>query len=185
MECAGVVEEKKRLRALSRQSLAGLDGAERREQDKALGRAFLGLEAVKGARTVMLYWGVAPESSTAELISALLVGGKRVALPRCLPGGGMEARLYRGERLSPGAHGIPEPGEELPRVEKKDVDVVLVPALCYDRGGFRLGRGGGYYDRWLTDYPGVSVGMCYKQLLKERLPRQEHDRPVTLLLSID
>lgn len=97
----------------------------------------------------------------------------------------MEARAYRGGRLVRNSYGIPEPGEDCTPVDKKDIDVVLVPALCYDRRGVRLGRGGGYYDRWLADYTGISVGMCYRELLRETLPGEGHDRPVKLLLSVD
>lgn len=185
MDYQSVSEQKKDLRKQVKQQLTDLPEVVKKAQDKALFKAFLGLEQVKQAKTVMVYWGVEPESATTDLISALLAYGKRVVLPRCMPGGGMETRAYRGGRLIRSPYGIPEPGEDCPLVEKKDIDVVLVPALCYDRRGFRLGKGGGYYDRWLVDYTGVSVGMCYRELMQETLPREEHDRPVKLLLSID
>lgn len=185
MACISVIEEKRQLRKQVRKQLAELPEVVRRAQDKALFKAFLGADAVKRAGTVMVYWGVEPEPATTDLIGALFACGKRVALPRCLPAGQMEARAYRGGRLIRGPYGIPEPGEDCPLVEKRDIDVILVPALCYDRKGIRLGRGGGYYDRWLVDYAGISVGMCYKELMREELPREEHDRPVKLLLSIE
>lgn len=185
MQTPNPVEEKKALRRQVRAELAALPDELRRAQDKALFKAFLGLDAVKSAKTVMVYWGVEPESPTTDLISALLACGKRVVLPRCLSAGEMEARAYRGGRLVRNPYGIPEPGEDCPPVDKGEIDAVLVPALCYDRQGIRLGRGGGYYDRWLADYTGVSVGLCYKQLLRESLPRQAHDRPVKILLHID
>lgn len=184
MGCTSVTEEKKALRARVRDRAAEIPEPLRKAQDKALFKAFLGLEAVKAAGTVLVFWGVGTEPETAELIGALLASGKRVALPRCLPGGGMEARLYRGGRLVRGPHGIPEPGEDCPPAEREEVDVVLVPALCYDRRGFRLGHGGGYYDRWLSGYGGTTVGMCYKELLREELPRQAHDLPVKILLCV-
>lgn len=185
MEDYSIAEEKKRLRRQVREELAALPDAVRKAQDKALFKAFLSLDGVKNAKTVLVYWGVEPESATTDLIGALLAYGKKVALPRCLPDKAMEIRSYRGGRLTRNAYGIPEPGEDCPLVDKADVDAALVPALCYDRKGIRLGRGGGYYDRWLDGYTGLSVGMCYKELLRESLPREEHDRPVKLLLSIE
>jgi len=185
MECLSSMEEKKKLRKQIREQIDDLPEVVRKAQDKALFKAFLGLDAVKQGKTVMVYWGVEPESATTDLISALLAYGKRVVLPRCMPGREMESRAYRGGRLIRSPYGIPEPGEDCPLVEKGEIDVVLVPALCYDRRGFRLGRGGGYYDRWLSDYKGVSVGMCYKELMQPELPREEHDRAVKILLSID
>ena len=185
MGCTSITEEKKTLRAQVRDRAAEIPENLRKAQDKALFKAFLGLPAVKAAGTVMAFWGVGTEPETTGLISALLASGKKVALPRCLPGGRMEARLYRGGRLVRGTHGIAEPGEDCPMVEREAVDVILVPALCYDRRGFRLGHGGGYYDRWLAGYEGTTVGMCYKELLREELPREAHDLPVKLLLRID
>lgn len=185
MECTSITEEKRLLRDEVRAQAAEIPENLRKAQDKALFKAFLGLEAVKAAGTVMVFWGMGTEPETVGLISALLASGKKVTLPRCLPGAGrMEARLYRGGRLIRGPYGIPEPGEDCPLVEREGMDVVLVPALCYDRGGFRLGYGGGYYDRWLTGYGGTTVGMCYRELLRERLPREGHDLPVQILLSV-
>lgn len=184
MRCTSIIEEKKALRSQVRERAAEIPENLRKAQDKALFKAFLGLPAVKAAGTVMVFWGVGTEPETVGLISALLASGKKVALPRCLSGGGMEARLYRGGRLVRGLHGIPEPGEDCPLVEREAVDVVLVPALCYDKRGFRLGHGGGYYDRWLSGYEGTTVGMCYKELLREELPREEHDLPVKVLLCV-
>lgn len=185
MEHISVMEEKKRMRKQIRAQLVDLPEVVRKAQDKALFKAFLGLDGVKQAKTVMVFWGVDPEPVTTDLIGALLASGKRVVLPRCMPGRVLETRAYRGGRLIRSAYGIPEPGEDCPEVEKDEIDVVLVPALCYDVRGFRLGRGGGYYDRWLADYTGLSVGLCYKELKQESLPREEHDRPVKILLSIE
>ena len=184
MGCTGVAEEKAVLRREVREQAAQLPEILRKAQDKALFKAFLGLEPVKNGKTVLVFWGMDPEPETTGLISALLAYGKQVALPVCRADGTLEARLYRGGRLVRNRYGIPEPGEDCPRVEREDLDVVLVPALCYDRKGFRLGRGKGFYDRFLAEYTGVSVGMCYKELVREELPRQEHDLPVKILLTI-
>jgi len=177
-------EEKRLLRQEMKAKAADIPADLRKVQDKALFKAFITLDAVREAKTVMVFWGQGTEPETAGLISALFASGKRVVLPRCVDGKNMEARLYRGQRLIRSGFGIPEPGEDCPLVEKDEIDVVLVPALCYDKRGFRLGRGAGYYDRWLADFQGTSVGMCYKELLVEELPREEHDLPVKTLLTI-
>ncbi len=185
MPCISVIEQKKALRQAVRKRAASLSPREREAQEKALFKAFLALDPIRRARTILLFWGVGSEMNTVGLISALLASGKQVALPRCLPGGELEARRYRGGRLLRGPANIPEPGEDCRRLEKEELDAVLVPALCYDRERYRLGQGGGYYDRFLADYEGLTVGLCFRELLQERVPREPHDLPVKILLKID
>lgn len=185
MECTSITERKAALRAQVRRERAAIPPDLRRAQDRALFKAFLGLSQVREAATILVYWGVGEEGETTELIAALLASGKRVALPRCLPGRAMESRLYRGGRLVPSPFGIPEPGMDCPLLPREELDVILVPALCYDRRGFRLGQGGGYYDRFLPGCGAATVGLCYRELLREELPREEHDVPVGLLLTVD
>lgn len=146
--------------------------------------AFLALPEVERARTVLLFWGVGWEPDTSGVLKELLRRGKTVALPRCLPGRRMEARRVAGPGdLRPGAYQIPEPGEGCPVVERDALDLILTPNLCCDRLGYRLGRGAGYYDRYLEGYAGDTVALCPQARLQEELPRDEYDRPVGLVLT--
>lgn len=132
----------------------------------------------------MAFYGVGKEPDTTGLIQTLLDRGKRVALPVCLPESRMEARLIAGlDRLALNRYGIPEPDAACPSVSKSDIDIVLVPHLLCDRAGRRLGRGGGYYDRWLADFSGLSVAVCPAQRLVDRLPAEQTDVPVRLVLT--
>ena len=172
------------LRAEVRAQAAALPPEVRRESDRALAGRFLALPQVEEAETLLLFRGVGTEPDTLPILEALWRAGKRVLLPKCLPGRAMAARAVTGPGgLVPGAFGIPEPGEDCPEVEKGRIDLILVPALCYDRARFRLGQGGGYYDRYLADYRGETVGLCRNALLRERLPAEPHDRPVGLVLT--
>jgi len=145
---------------------------------------FLSLPQLERARTVLLFYGVGKEPDTRALICALLRKGKRVALPRCMPGRQMEMRLIHGlEGLIPSAYGIPEPGEVCPLVRPNEIDLALVPNLCCDRAGYRLGHGGGYYDRWLAQYEGFTVALCPEIWMQEQVPRDRFDRPVDLVIT--
>ncbi len=145
---------------------------------------FLALPQVEQAGTVMAFCGVGREPDTGPLIRALLERGKRVALPVCLPHRGMEARLITSpEQLVTNRYGIPEPDGLCPPVSREEIDVVLVPNVMCDRAGYRLGQGGGYYDRWLAGYRGFTVAICPARRLVDELPREAHDQPVQLVLS--
>ncbi len=158
--------------------------AEKAESDKLLFGRFLALPQVAQASSLLLFYGVGVEPDTAKLLDALADMGKAVALPRCLPGGKLEARGYSGpSHLSPGPFGIPEPDGCCPIVERDSFDVILVPNLCCDRLCYRLGHGGGYYDRYLPGFPGVTVALCRDRLLRPVLPREGHDLPVNLVVT--
>lgn len=149
----------------------------------ALFERFLALPQVEAADTVMVFYGTSREPDTVPLIRALLDMGKRVALPVCLPRRGMEARqVLDVDQLIPNRFGIPEPDSACPVIPKDEIQAALIPHLMCDREGYRLGWGGGYYDRWLADFSGLTVCVCRAGRLAERIPREEFDVPVKLVL---
>ena len=158
---------------------------ERRKSDWALFEQFLSLPQLEQTKTVFAFWGIGPrEPETSLLIQQLNCRGITVGLPRMLPGRGMEVCQYDPSiPLVPVAFGLLEPDVSCPRIEKKAIDLVLVPALCYDRCGYRLGFGGGYYDRWLADCSALKVGLCREKVLQHRVPVEEHDSRVDILLT--
>lgn len=157
---------------------------EKRASDTLLLRRFLELPEVKSGSSLLLYYGVGREPDTAPLLEALLSQGKLPALPRCLPGGKMEARRYLGHaRLVPNSFGIPEPDGDCPTVSREELSLILVPGLSFDERGFRLGHGGGYYDRYLERFGGLTVALCRDKLLFPALPIEKHDRPVHRILT--
>ena len=180
-----IAEEKKQLRSNIRKTLAAIPQEELTRSDDALFARFLALPQVQQAQTLFLFWGVpGREPDTASLVRELAERGKRVGLPRMLPGHQMEVRLYEPDReLIPASFGIWEPPQDAPLLSPDEIDLTLVPALCYDRRCVRLGFGGGYYDRWLAGYRGFTVGFCRDALLQDRVPAQSHDRRVDLVLT--
>ena len=179
-----ITAEKAALRRRVRAYLEGLSPRQRRESDDALFARFLSLPQVEAADTLLLYHGMGAEPDTARLFPALWARGKRLCLPRCLPGHGMEARLIRPDSaLVPHRLGMLEPGEDCPPVDRVDIGLALVPGLAFDRSGGRLGQGGGFYDRWLAGFSGFTAAMCRAPLLLERLPAEWHDLPVALVLT--
>ena len=179
--------EKKELRRQVRERLAGLSPEELRVSDSALFARFLALPQVEAAKTIFAFWGIpGKEPDTARLIGELLARGKTVGLPRMLPGHRMEVRRYDPDKpLVRVSFGISEPGEDCPLLAREEIDLALVPAVCYDRRGYRLGFGGGYYDRWLEGFAGFTAGLCRRAVLQDKVPTEAHDARVDVLLSED
>lgn len=191
MEQEVVQEKKDRLRRNIRQTLRDMPPEERRASDRALFERFLSLPAMKQVKTVFLFYGIGTEPETSRLISHLQAEGKRVALPVCLPDYQMEAReittldvLIPSKIAGNVAGDILEPDRtDSKMLKKEELDLILVPALCCDRQGFRLGQGGGYYDRFLEGYTGITVSFCRKKVLQESLPHERHDQRVSLVVT--
>ncbi len=177
--------EKKALRRRVREQLSALSRSELVRSDDALFEKFLSLPQVEEAQTVFAFWGIpGREPDTARLIGELIRRGKTVGLPRMLPDHRMAVRRYDPDRpLVSVSFGISEPGEDCPLIAREAINLVLVPAVCYDRRGYRLGFGGGYYDRWLAGFSGVTVGLCREAVLQEAVPTEAHDARVDLLLT--
>ena len=179
-----ITAEKARLRRQALDWLAALSPPERIAGDESLFRRFLALPQVAATRTILLYHGMDTEPDTVRLLSPLWDMGKQVCLPRCLPGNQMEARLVqRDSTLIRHPYGMLEPGPDCPLIPPDQIDLVLVPGLAFGRSGGRLGRGGGYYDRWLAGFSGITAALCRDGLLMEAIPRLPHDLGVDLVIT--
>lgn len=131
-------------------------------------------------RQALCYVSTPIEVDTRRFLSEFLTRGE-VYVPRCAEGNMRFFRIRSLTELRAGAFGIPEPvGSEEFRGGRDSV--CITPALSFDRSGYRLGYGGGYYDRFLKSYPGLSVGICYRSFLGE-IPREPFDFPVDLLIT--
>ena len=94
--------------------------------------------------------------------------------------------LIRGEGdLSPGKFGIPEPPPDFPAADRDGISLAVVPCLAADEDAWRLGRGGGYYDRFLEGFSGDTVLVCPEALVLPRVPREEWDRKCGRLITED
>lgn len=170
-------EDKRALRAwLQKRECTG--------DDAALCRQVLAHPWFAQAKTVMGYMAISPEPGLGPVLEACIETGKRLALPRCEADGTMTARIVTAlEELRKGAFGILEPPETLPVAAPEELELVLVPGMAFSTGGARLGRGKGYYDRFLTAVRGKTVGICYDGVLLETLPTERHDRFVDAVVT--
>lgn len=135
---------------------------------------------------VMAYSPVRGEVDPLPFLRLVWKRGGEVAFPVVVKGEGLVARRVSDlSQLEPAAFGLLEPTAQCPIVDPREIGAVLVPALAYDLRGFRLGYGGGYYDRFLPllKPSTVTVGLVYEQLLVDQLPVEAHDRPVEWIVT--
>ena len=179
-----ISEVKKILRSQIRAALRELTQEERDWSDRELCQQFLQHPVLEKAQTILMYYGVGTEIRTDAILEELLKQGKTVCMPRCLSDTEMKAYVITGmEDMEPDRYNIPAPKLTCPEVERKDIDLILTPGLSFDSRGGRLGQGAGYYDRYLEDYEGVTVGLCREDFFQINLPKEPLDMWVKYVLT--
>ena len=146
--------------------------------------------------TVCGYISVRGELNTRPILERAAAEGKTIALPVTVTSACEGRMVFRAlpngdfDRLTPARFGIPEPDESCPVLSGADLAsaLILVPALAFDEAGYRLGWGGGYYDRFLdnlreADIPVATVGLVFSACRAELLPRESHDIPVHTVID--
>ena len=176
-------EEKRDLRARKTAQTEGLDAEYIKNSDEAILNKLLSLKELKSAGTVFLYHSTGREVSTVKLIELLIENGRSIALPVSSNRGIMEFYpLNSLSQLRQGRYGIPEP-PVTQAVRPENSDIIIVPALCCDGSGHRLGHGAGYYDRYLAGCDCFSVCLCRKALMEDKLPAESTDIAVSMVLT--
>ena len=152
---------------------------------KKITDTFLSSELYKNADTLLLYYSVGSEVSTADIFRAALGDGKKTAFPVCVDSNGSMSFYYVSDEseLADGMYGIKEPRKGCEGYDFSHSGLCVVPGLSFDREGYRIGYGKGYYDRFLEKFNGISVGLCYESLVSESLPRDDYDKKVNCLIT--
>ena len=141
-------------------------------------------EEYRRADTILIYAARENEIATSGIIHAALANRKTVALPVCHKGGVMTFhRIDSLSQLEPGRFGIPEPVEGCPEVIPDADTLCICPALCCEMRGYRLGWGGGFYDRYLAKYDCLKVALCYSDALIPEFEVDEYDIPMDIICT--
>lgn len=132
------------------------------------------------AENVLMYHSLPDELSTHAFLKKW--GGKKhFYLPR-VNGVNLDILPYDESRLELGSFHIEEPtGADT--VDPSEIEVIVVPAVAYDRRGNRLGRGKGFYDRLLAEAKATKIGVGYEFQLMDELPAEEHDVPMDIIIT--
>ena len=130
----------------------------------------------RAADTVLLYMARPFEITTSMILHAAFANHKAVGLPVCLENGKMIFRRVSSlSELSVGKFGILEPASDCEEIVADEKTLCVCPALCCDMRGYRLGFGGGYYDRFLADFTGVKAALCYADSVIPLIQEDEFD----------
>ncbi|MCQ9206928.1 MAG: 5-formyltetrahydrofolate cyclo-ligase [Omnitrophica bacterium] len=141
----------------------------------------------KNAKIVMLYVSMSGEVDTGDMIDEALRAGKRVALPRCRSQETIVPKEIsdRKNDLEKSIYGIYEPKKHKKDIKPETIDLFVVPGVAFDKENRRLGRGKGYYDKFLGKLPPgkLTIGLAFDLQMTENLPCDSHDIPVSKIIT--
>ena len=177
-------EEKQRLRSVMRELEAQLSEKYKASSSARIAAHLLAMPEYQAAETIFCFVGTQREIDTRPILENALASGKTLCVPLCVNKGIMELRQITDlTQLVPGAYGILEPPADSPAMSIDDVDFAVLPCTTCNHLGQRLGKGGGYYDRFLSHYRGGTVLLCREKLIREEIPVEPHDYPVPWVLT--
>jgi len=182
-----VKEQKRILREQYQRKRREIISEEKRHRDDKIRERLEKMPLYRDSSFLLCYVSLKDEVDTKGLIRNALTAGKKVCVPlsdreTCTLGFYEISSL--GE-LAPGAYGVLEPAPKTAvKVMKFPASsVCVVPGMVFDRDGYRLGYGKGYYDRFLSEFRGIKIGLCYSDMILGHLPLDVYDCPVDWLVT--
>ncbi len=157
-------------------------------RDAVICSKLLECDLYNNASLVLFYAALEDEINIDDCIINALLCGKKAALPRCINGSGDMDFYYINslDDLVSGYFGVREPDISKCSVVTDFTDsVCIVPALAYDKKGYRLGYGKGFYDKFLQKFNCISIGLCYNELIVDELPINKFDISVNYIITED
>ncbi len=174
---------KDELRALMKEKRRALSADEISRCSEAITKRIMSLSCYSSARTVMIYLSSFKEPDTSALLNDILKTKKAV-----VPVSSNDdftitpSYLKPGDRLIKGSYGIYEP-EVCLVANPADIDIAVIPGLAFGRDGSRIGFGKGFYDRFLAEFTGVKIGVCYDFQVSDTVPVSEHDIGMDIIIT--
>lgn len=183
MQIDVVSSEKTRLRSKFLGIRDSLVGEAKVKSDRLISKnLFLSYE-YRWADSILTYVSKGSESDTLCIIEHAFNDNKSIAVPKCVSNCEMEFYYIKSiEDLEPGSFGVLEPKDGLEKVQSI-YGICLVPGICFDKMGIRLGYGKGYYDRFLPNFQGTAIGLCKDDFFVDRLPRDSTDYRVNMVIT--
>ena len=172
---------KSELRKQVLQEMKAIPREQKQSIDQALTEGLLQHPFYQEANTIATYLSFPHEFQTQELIEQALKDGKKVLIPKTYSKGRMDFVVYDPQQLVKTSFGLLEPQGDLEVVDASQIDLIHVPGLAFTREGYRIGYGGGYYDRYLEHFTGHTLSTVYPCQIRDFIP-EDHDIPVQEVL---
>lgn len=172
---------KSELRKQVLQEMKALPREQKQFIDQALTERLLQHPFYQEAKIIATYLSFPHEFQTQELIEQALEDGKKVLIPKTYPKGRMDFVVYHSHQLIKTSFGLLEPQGDLEVVAASQIDLIHVPGLAFTTEGYRIGYGGGYYDRYLKHFYGNTLSTIYPCQIQDFIP-EKHDIPVQEVL---
>ena len=172
---------KSELRKQVLQEMKAISQEQKQAMDQALTDQFLKHPFYQEAKVIATYLSFPHEFQTQGLIEQALKDDKKVLIPKTYPKGRMDFVVYHPQQLVKTAFGLLEPQGDLEVVDASQIDLIHVPGLVFTTKGYRIGYGGGYYDRYLKHITGHTLSTIYPCQIQDFSP-ENHDIPVQEVL---
>ena len=172
---------KSELRKQVLQEMKAISQEQKQFIDQTLTERLLHHPFYQEAKVIATYLSFPHEFQTQELIEQALKDGKKVLIPKTYPKGRMDFVVYDPQQLVKTSFGLLEPQGDLEVVDASQIDLIHVPGLAFTTEGYRIGYGGGYYDRYLKHFSGNTLSTVYPCQIRDFIP-EDHDIPVQEVL---
>lgn len=182
-----MVESKESIRTAMKDAFAKIDKIEHQKISQQLHKVLFASDLWKNAETIGTYLSIGTEWDTRAIVDQALAEGKKVTVPKT--DHKTKALVFYemtdwSQILKDGYFGLDEPNPEMTSpIDKNAINLLLVPGLVFTRNGYRVGFGGGYYDRYLKDFIHPTISLVHTNQLVDNFPIEPFDIPVHYLVT--
>ncbi len=181
------MEEKKILRSFIQKQRDNLPKEFRNKASKAISNSFFKTKEYKQAKSIFIFYPFRSEINTKFIIKKALNDGKKIILPKIA---GKSLKLFYinnlKNQLKLGPYNIMEPNEEFcTQADIDEIELAVIPGVCFDKSLNRLGYGGGFYDKLIPNLPKnvKKIALCFELQLVEKIPTEPHDSKVDKIIT--
>lgn len=177
-------KNKEILRKVYKEIRLKIKKSDKKRKSLKIWRKIKKMDIYKNKKTIMFYYSKENEVDTRLMIEKSIKDGKRVILPKIINGELFPIQIEDLDNLREGPYGIKEPSDA-EGVDLSEIELIFVPGIVFDKKGYRIGYGGGYYDRFLSKLPSntIKIGLAFSEQIIEQIPHEDWDIRMDILVT--